>query len=91
MADELTVVDVQKNILAATNALAQGVVFGVQGAQVASKDNPQQAGNYVSVAQNAARACYDLGMLYLEWQKLPVKNPKGLAPDLYDAAPAPSA
>jgi hypothetical protein len=50
MADELTVVDVQKNILAATNALAAGVVFGVQGAQRAASENPQQAGNYVSVA-----------------------------------------
>jgi hypothetical protein len=91
MADELTVVDVQKNILAATNALAAGVVFGVQGAQEAAQTNAQQAGNYVSVAQNAAKACYDLGMLYLEWQKLPVKNPKGTAPDLYDSAPAPAA
>jgi hypothetical protein len=30
-------------------------------------------------------------MLYLEWQKLPVKNPDGIAPDLYDPAPAPTA
>jgi hypothetical protein len=82
--NEPTVVDVQQT-------LAQGVVFGVQGAQRAAQTDAQQASAYVAVAAQAARACNDLGSLLLEWQKLPVKNPNGLAPDLYDQAPAPAA
>jgi hypothetical protein len=89
--NEPTVVDVQQTLLQAVHALAQGVVFGVQGAQRAAQTDAQQASAYVAVAAQAARACNDLGSLLLEWQKLPVKNPKGLAPDLYDPAPAPAA
>lgn len=86
-----TVVDVQQTLLQAVHALAQGVVFGVQGAQQAATRDAQQASAYVAVAAQAARACNDLGSLLLEMQKLPMKTPKGSAPDLYDAAPAPPA
>lgn len=89
MAD-LTVVDVQQNLLAATNALLLGTMFGVQGARDAAATDAQQASAYVAVAAQAAAAAHSLGTLLLEWQKLPVKNPKGMAPNLYDPAPAPT-
>lgn len=84
---DLTVVEVQQNMLAAINALLLGAMFGVQGAQNSAQTDATAAGAYVSVAAQAATAAERLGALLVTWQQLPVKNPQGDAPNLYDDTP----